>query len=125
MLRLPPRAVDYLPRALHRDRDRVYNRVRRGPRPHDRCEAQAQGTEHRQCHAQFRERRVDRARQHALHLGRFGLALRARVWLLRIRKVTIYQPSPNYPTTWLKMCQLLPRRTRDIDTEDVKEEQED
>ena len=83
MLRLPPRAVDYLPRALHRDRDHVHNRVRRGPRPHDRCEAQAQATKHRQLeyHAQFWERRVDGARQHALHVGRFSLALRARVWL--------------------------------------------
>ena len=68
---------------------------------------------------------MDRARQHALHLGRSGLALRARVWLSRIRNVTISQPSLNYPTALLKMCQLFPRRTRDIDTEEEREEQEE
>jgi hypothetical protein len=87
VLCVPHGALDHLPRVVHRDGNYVYHRVRRRPCPCPRGEAQAQGSAHRQCYGQFWERRVDRASQHALHLGGYDFACRTRVLLLWIWKV--------------------------------------
>ena len=97
MLCVPPRAVDNFPRVVHPNGNHFYHRVRRGPCPRYCGEAQAQGTAHRQHHDQLWEWRVDRARQHVLHLGRLDFAFRARLLLLWIWKVN----STLCPTTCL------------------------
>lgn len=84
--------MDHLPRVVRRDGDYFYHRVRRRPCPCPRGEAQAQGSAHRQCYDQFWERRMDRACQHVLHLGRYDFAFRAGVLLLWIWKVNTLCP---------------------------------
>jgi hypothetical protein len=87
VLCVPPSPVDHLPRVVRRDSNYVYHRVRRRPCPCPCGEAQDQESAHRQCYNRFWEWRVDCARQHVLHLGRYDFACRARVLLLWIWKV--------------------------------------
>ena len=89
VFRVPPSALDHLPRVVRPDRNRVHRRAWCGPGPRYRRKEQGQGPVDRQCLNRLRERRVDGACEHALHLDRDGATCRTRLSLLWIRKVIV------------------------------------
>ena len=90
MFGVPQVALDYLPRVIRPDRNRVIHRVCRGPGPRYRRTGQDQGLLGPQHLNQFWERRVVGACEYALHLDRDGTAFSTRLPLFWIWKVIAF-----------------------------------